>query len=71
MLLKAWKYRVWQQNSLLEIEERAALAALASVAQCCPLIHFLWVILLPNSVQFIASCNAESVYIYTVLLVLN
>ena len=25
-------------------------AAVASAAQCCPLIHFLWVILLPNSV---------------------
>ena len=26
-------------------------AALASAAQCCSLIHFLWVILLPNSVD--------------------
>ena len=27
------------------------MVALASDAQCCPLIHFQWVILLPNSVQ--------------------
>ena len=43
-------YRVRQQNSLLEIEKRAALGSTSQCSHCCPLIHFLWVILLPNPV---------------------
>ena len=46
-------YRVRQENSLLEIDKRAALGSTSQCSHCCPLIHFLWVILLPNSV-FIA-----------------
>ena len=41
------KYRVRQQNSLLEIEKTTALVGgdLASAAQCRPQLHLLWVIL--------------------------
>ena len=44
-------YRVRQENSLQEIEKRAALGSTSQCSHCCPLIHFLWVILLPNPVQ--------------------
>ena len=46
------KYRVRQENSLLEIEKRAALGSTSQCSHCCPLIHFLWVILLPNPVVY-------------------
>ena len=44
-------YRVRLENSLPEIEKRAALGSTSQCSQCCPLIHFLWVILWPNSVE--------------------
>ena len=44
-------------NSSLEIEKRAALGSTRQCSHCCPLIHFLWVILLPNSVM---DCLAHS-----------
>ena len=48
-----WRY-FWKNlpSPAAEFHTGQHWAALASAAQCCPLIHFLWVILLPNSVFY-------------------